>query len=437
MSRSGARSATPGISSQINPRSPLALSRTGSPAGREDSPPHAKSVPDKVHLPRRATRPLRSVLEDLDLSKRTEQRLSRYFGPKPVGGTAGKEKRSSADEEPMFPSSSPKPEVQHRARRRLVRSTEPDFEVSARQRASWEGALRRRHRFCESILRDEAKEQMIAKYRKDLAAMDQAHLDSPVSRMLLSRGSSGGLQGQKAFRSSRSLNELDAKNHQTAKPPDPDLNDWSNGQLVPGVAWRRQRQIQLAALLEARRDADKRQRGIWRERDDSEDDNKDDEGADAQATADNEASSSGKGRGSLLATIDLVASGLHNAGFEDLSEQELARRIPPEINAYEDLFKKILHSAEILVSLGAEPVKWEASTFRNGSIMAAQDRVDVHHREAALHGALAEKAAEEQRQRRRANQRQADALRVFKMEDRISDISGRVALGAKSRTREV
>jgi hypothetical protein len=261
--------------------------------------------------------------------------------------------------------------------------------------------------------------------------MDQ---DSPVS---LSRGASGGLQRHKAFRSSRSLNELDALNHATEKPPDPDLNDWSNGQLVPGVAWRRQRQIQLTALLEARRDADKRQRGILRERDDSEDDNKDDEGAYAQAAADNEAGSSGKGRGSLLATIDLVASGLHNAGFEDLSEQELARRIPPEINAYEDMFKKILHSAEILVSLGAEPVKWEASTFRNGSIMAAQDRVDVHHREAALHGALAKKAAEQERQRRRAKQREADALRVFKLEDRMSDISGRVALGAKSRTREV
>ena len=41
--------------------------------------------------------------------------------------------------------------------------------------------------------------------------MHQSHdTRFPVSRVPLSRGSSGGLQRQKAFRSSRSLNELDA-----------------------------------------------------------------------------------------------------------------------------------------------------------------------------------------------------------------------------------
>ena len=38
-------------------------------------------------------------------------------------------------------------------------------------------------------------------------------------------------------------------------------------------------------------------------------------------------------------------------GYENLSEEELGRRIPPEIAMYEDLFHKILRSAEILVQV--------------------------------------------------------------------------------------
>jgi hypothetical protein len=242
---------------------------------------------------------------DLHRVKSTEQRLKYYF--------AGAHATVPA---PDITATAPTKHELRQHRSRLVQSTEPELEAAALGRTLMDGAPAR-HRFRGSILRDENQEQMLAKYRKDLAADN-------VLPSLSRSGSFPSLHRRKAFRSSRDLKQwLDdgaasrqgSRAHTLPAAEPPDLNDWQGGTLVPGVSWRRQRQVQLKALHEAMEAADVKQKvcstGPTVENQDSEEE--DVAGAEAAA---------GKGRASreqeLLGSVDLIAAGLHDDGLAEV-----------------------------------------------------------------------------------------------------------------------
>ena len=129
----------------------------------------------------------------------------------------------------------------------------------------------------------------------------------------------------------------------------------------------------------------------------------------------------------------MIAAGLDEAGLEDLSDIELARRIPPEIAMYEDLFKKILKSAEILVQFGADAVPPADATFQNKSTQAAQSRVDRYHlrHEQAAHHLLA--AAQTHRSKTLSEKRELAARRFYAREESLADIHGKCVPGMASR----
>jgi hypothetical protein len=228
-------------------------------------------------------------------------------------------------------------------------------------------------------------------------------------------------------------------------------NRWESGQLVPGAGWRRRRSQQIRDIQESL-DAEWRLKermemsgggGGERPRTDRGNVRGDGWEEEGQMLAEEMA---GEGDGlpqqqkdrakrssSLLASIDVIAAGLEEAGLEDLSDIELARRIPPEIAMYEDLFKKILKSAEIIVQFGADAVPPADAIFQNKSIQAAQSRVDRYHlrHELAAHQLLA--AAQAHRSKTLSKRRELAARRFYAREESLADINGQCVTGMASR----
>ena len=119
--------------------------------------------------------------------------------------------------------------------------------------------------------------------------------------------------------------------------------------------------------------------------------------------------------------------------MEDLSDIELARRIPPEIAMDEVLFKKILKSAEIIVQFGADALPPDDAIFQNKSIQAAQSRVDRYHlrHEQAPHHLLA--AAQAHLSKTLSDRRELTAQRFYARQESLADINGQCVFGMASR----
>ncbi|EKX42749.1 hypothetical protein GUITHDRAFT_140912 [Guillardia theta CCMP2712] len=128
-------------------------------------------------------------------------------------------------------------------------------------------------------------------------------------------------------------------------------SEWLGGKLIPGMEWRRQRKQGAAREGESRRLP--------------------------EITTLSPSMKSHK----LIKFDPIVTSGISGASAVPLadtdklaSEEEVARRIPAQIQQYEELFKKIRHSTKILAQLGVSPPDVSTDTFRSSSIQEAESR---------------------------------------------------------------